>query len=81
MNAHMMDHRLDLDSFTCRACGEDYPCAPGRARLLRLYRGRLRELGQWLGGLYVDMHGRVRDQPAELFWRLLAWLPIEEKQT
>jgi hypothetical protein len=81
VNAHMMDHRLDRDDFTCRACGQDYPCVQGRERLLKLYRGRLSELGEYLGRLYVDMHGKVRDQPAELFWRLLAWLPVEEKQT
>lgn len=69
-------HRMKTPEWTCRACGEAWPCEPVRAELLAEFDRHTLALSalmqQYAFQASMDLGGSV--EPAELWHRFLGWI-------
>ncbi len=66
-------HLPDRPAWTCRVCGDPYPCAVRRAQLLDEFRGARIQLGIFMSIDFVDATTDLPGVPAEdlharFFW-------------
>lgn len=62
--------------WSCRDCGDDWPCPVKQSQLLAEFHGASITLGQYLGGCFVDAAQDLVSVPAaRLRTRFLGWAP------
>jgi hypothetical protein len=69
-------HLPATPGWSCRDCGDDWPCPVKRSQLLAEFHGASVTLGQYLGGCFVDAAQDLVSVPAaRLRTRFLGWAP------
>ncbi|HWB35972.1 MAG TPA: hypothetical protein VHA75_08105 [Rugosimonospora sp.] len=69
-----MYHLPSRPDWTCRTCGDPWPCVLRRADLLAEYLGHPAELAMFLAVCMADAAKDLDTRPGELVERFLGWI-------